>query len=229
MAADRAVPDLRGPILPGRSLRDDPPPWGVDQAAPNAGGDPAMTTFAQSPRRQAGVPNRDPVATAEAPEIVVPEIAVAEAAVFADTPAPMQQRRNLLFEKSMRKDRERAMAERPHPAGLFLPGTHIPDPDASRSASADDAWARSERSRLEPGGKPLASPSVIRGDRVPSPHHPDVPAVTVLRSGVVDGMAYSLYSDGTIEAQLAEGMMRFSSVDQLRAHLDRKSGRPLVK
>jgi hypothetical protein len=42
-------------------------------------------------------------------------------------------------------------------------------------------------------------------------------------------MAYSLYSDGTIEAQLAEGMMRFSSVDQLRAHLDRKSGRPLVK
>jgi hypothetical protein len=33
-------------------------------------------------------------------------------------------------------------------------------------------------------------------------------------------MAYSLYSDGTLEAQLPEGMMRFASIDQLRAHLD---------
>jgi len=37
--------------------------------------------------------------------------------------------------------------------------------------------------------------------------------VTVLKSGVVDGMAYSLYSDGSIEAQMPEGMMRFASID----------------
>src|SRR5439155_133387 len=48
------------------------------------------------------------------------------------------------------------------------------------------------------------------------------PQVTVLKSGVVDGMAYSLYSDGSIEAQMPEGMMRFASIDELRAHLDQR-------
>ena len=48
------------------------------------------------------------------------------------------------------------------------------------------------------------------------------PPVTVLKSGVVDGMAYSLYSDGSIEAQMPEGMMRFASIDELRSHLDQR-------
>lgn len=48
-------------------------------------------------------------------------------------------------------------------------------------------------------------------------------AVTVLKSGVVDGMAYWLYSDGSIEAQMPEGMMRFTSIDELRTHLDRRA------
>jgi hypothetical protein len=46
--------------------------------------------------------------------------------------------------------------------------------------------------------------------------------VTMLKSGVVDGMAYSLYSDGSIEAQMPEGMMRFASIDELRAYLDQR-------
>ena len=51
----------------------------------------------------------------------------------------------------------------------------------------------------------------------------DEPApVTVLKSGVVDGMAYSLYSDGSIEAQMPEGMMRFASIDELRSHLEQR-------
>ena len=48
------------------------------------------------------------------------------------------------------------------------------------------------------------------------------PPITVLKSGVVDGMAYSLYSDGSIEAQMPEGMMRFASIDELRSHLDQR-------
>ena len=51
----------------------------------------------------------------------------------------------------------------------------------------------------------------------------DQPEVTVLKSGIVDGMAYSLYSDGSIEAQMPEGMMRFASIDELRAHLDQRA------
>jgi hypothetical protein len=47
--------------------------------------------------------------------------------------------------------------------------------------------------------------------------------VTVVRSGTVDGMAYSLYSDGSIEAHMPEGVLHFASVDALRAHLDERS------
>jgi len=58
---------------------------------------------------------------------------------------------------------------------------------------------------------------------VQPPRREEPQAVTVLKSGVVDGMAYSLYSDGSIEAQMPEGMMRFGSIDELRAHLDQRS------
>ncbi|MCJ9705732.1 DUF308 domain-containing protein, partial [Bradyrhizobium sp. SHOUNA76] len=57
----------------------------------------------------------------------------------------------------------------------------------------------------------------------PTPAIVEQPPVTVLKSGIVDGMAYSLYSDGSIEAQMPEGMMRFASIDELRAHLDQRS------
>ena len=48
----------------------------------------------------------------------------------------------------------------------------------------------------------------------------DPPATSIIKSGVVNGMAYSLYSDGSIEAQMPEGMMRFGSIEELQVHLD---------
>jgi hypothetical protein len=56
----------------------------------------------------------------------------------------------------------------------------------------------------------------------PVPAAADTPPV-VLKSGVIDGMAYSLFSDGSIEAELADGTIRFASLDELRAHLDRRA------
>jgi hypothetical protein len=44
--------------------------------------------------------------------------------------------------------------------------------------------------------------------------------ISALRSGVVDGMAYTLYSDGSIEAQLPQGTLRFGSITELRQHLE---------
>jgi hypothetical protein len=58
------------------------------------------------------------------------------------------------------------------------------------------------------------------GDRPPDPAEPARP-VSILKAGVVDGMAYTLYSDGSIEAELAEGTVRFDSITELRDHLDR--------
>jgi hypothetical protein len=46
-------------------------------------------------------------------------------------------------------------------------------------------------------------------------------AVSILKSGVVDGMAYTLYSDGSIEAELPSGTIRFESINDLRMHLEK--------
>jgi hypothetical protein len=75
---------------------------------------------------------------------------------------------------------------------------------------------------------PPRSPSTLAESAPPPPAPQPAPEVepapvTVLKSGIVDGMAYSLYSDGSIEAQMPEGMMRFASIDELRAHLDQRS------
>lgn len=70
---------------------------------------------------------------------------------------------------------------------------------------------------------PVRGASQSSGDVAPPPAEPppEKPEVTVVKSGVVDGMAYSLFSDGSIEAEMPEGMMRFASIDELRAHLER--------
>lgn len=41
----------------------------------------------------------------------------------------------------------------------------------------------------------------------------------VYKSGVIDGMAYTLYVDGSIEALLPQGMIRFASVEELQKYL----------
>lgn len=45
-------------------------------------------------------------------------------------------------------------------------------------------------------------------------------AIAILKSGVVDGMSYTLYVDGSIEAELPQGTLRFASIHELRAHLE---------
>jgi hypothetical protein len=62
-------------------------------------------------------------------------------------------------------------------------------------------------------------------DRRPEPAPLDEPrgAATILKSGVVDGMAYTLYTDGSIEAKLPDGTVRFGSIAELRAHIERNS------
>jgi hypothetical protein len=44
--------------------------------------------------------------------------------------------------------------------------------------------------------------------------------VAILKSGVIDGMAYTLYTDGSIEAELPQGAVRFDSIHELRVHLE---------
>jgi hypothetical protein len=62
--------------------------------------------------------------------------------------------------------------------------------------------------------KPPAPP--LRPPPKPAPTTPDA---TVYKSGVIDGMAYTLFMDGSIEAELPQGKVRFASVDELQKYL----------
>ncbi|WP_298241669.1 DUF308 domain-containing protein [uncultured Bradyrhizobium sp.] len=151
-------------------------------------------------------------------------------------------RRNLLFASTSRKERERAEAKATEGAPPQLPAEPSEVLDAP-PASFDDAWPKPDRMRtpeppaaLRRPSAPPRSPSTFAeaapppapepppppGPPPPPPPQAEQPPVTVLKSGVVDGMAYSLYSDGSIEAQMPEGMMRFASIDELRTHLDQR-------
>ncbi|WP_342723055.1 DUF308 domain-containing protein [Bradyrhizobium sp. B097] len=143
-------------------------------------------------------------------------------------------RRNLLFSSS-RKERERAQGRIAEPLTPDLLSPELrPDPAAAAepaSATFDDAWPKAERPRsVDVAPRRTPRPSTFgetqSAGTAPSSGHPpppqEQPPVTVLKSGVVDGMAYSLYSDGSIEAQMPEGMMRFASIDELRSHLEQR-------
>jgi hypothetical protein len=54
---------------------------------------------------------------------------------------------------------------------------------------------------------------------IPKPAATPTSANTVYRSGVIDGMAYTLFMDGSIEAELAHGTVKFASVDELQKYL----------
>jgi hypothetical protein len=155
-----------------------------------------------------------------------------------ETAPAAKPRRNLLFSSSSRRERERAQARTTDPSAPEPRPAPAATPPASESsevppATFEDAWPKSERSRAADApprrsGRPPSTFTEADAGATGADRHPpaarnqDQPPVTVLKSGVVDGMAYSLYSDGSIEAQMPEGMMRFASIDELRAHLDQR-------
>ena len=85
----------------------------------------------------------------------------------------------------------------------------------------DPALQRNSRLTRAPASEGNESAEAPR-ERYQSPRRAEAESVTIVKSGVVDSMAYSLYSDGSIEAQMPEGMVRFASIEELRAHLDQR-------
>jgi hypothetical protein len=78
--------------------------------------------------------------------------------------------------------------------------------------AADDTSAHAVQNTAQSPMQNLASP--------PASVYDEPVPISVLRSGVVDGMAYTLYLDGSIEAQLPQGTLRFGSITELRQHLE---------
>jgi hypothetical protein len=99
-----------------------------------------------------------------------------------------------------------------------------------RGSVFDAFWPKGQRGRREnqtaPSPQPSASAEPGSGEAAPEPHPSPgelCAPVTVLKSGTVEGMAYTLYSDGSIEAQLPQGMVRFGSITELRNHIESES------
>ncbi|WJR80746.1 DUF308 domain-containing protein [Bradyrhizobium sp. NP1] len=204
-APGMAAPEAGIPF--GRDPTDMEPPGGDEPAAPMAPPPPP--------------PWHEEAAARDRVRVDTPAGAPAEPTSPGGKP-----RRNLLFSSVSRKERERAAGRAgdapPSEPAVAPPVVPPAVPEPVPPASFDEAWPKSERGRGE-------APPRRAGGRAPSTFEPGAPAtgeeappVTVLKSGVVDGMAYSLYSDGSIEAQMPEGMMRFASIDELRAHLDQR-------
>ena len=91
-------------------------------------------------------------------------------------------------------------------------------PDAqSRPLSRAEPAARDPTSKLPPAPHPIQEKRVERAFE-----HP----VAIVKSGVIDGMAFTVYVDGSIEAELPQGIIKFASLDALRAHVQPCSPAP---
>jgi hypothetical protein len=214
------------PVVAGAATRNSAPDDGDDFLAaeqPGGSGPPAAAAHfppaALPPWQNEAVLRDHPI-----PEPMHPE----------PPPSAAKPKRNLLFSSTSRKERDRAQARSSEPLSPDLlspdlrsrsPIAPLDDPAEPPPPSLEDAWPKAGRAmpgemaaQRRSGRMP---PTLAEANGGPA-HAEDRPEVTVLKSGVVDGMAYSLYSDGSIEAQMPEGMMRFASIDELRAHLDQR-------
>jgi hypothetical protein len=77
--------------------------------------------------------------------------------------------------------------------------------------------------RFDEGQSPSDQATSVQDPVPESAPTPGPQATAILKSGVVEGMAYTLYADGSIEAELPHGTVRFGSIAELRAHIESNS------
>jgi hypothetical protein len=219
------------------------PPRPVDgDAAARAGSRPAPAARPQplSPGRRAPEQRLGPIPSADRPgaefpplrpsgfdagepsvvdEVETVPLSPAPPGRSVPTPPPMSPPPETRFER--RPEPAPAPSMRPQPAPP-RPTRNIFDPNWSRGGAGRNEPERSIPERAAPP-QPQEPPAIQPAEQVPAPASapPQPMPVSILKSGVIDGMAYTLYTDGSIEAQLPSGVMRFASIDELREHLEK--------
>jgi hypothetical protein len=175
------------------------------------------------------LPNPDippPEAVEEAPPVPPPFAAMPPAGAEPSEPA-FASKPPAGFNGSGAEER----AREPLPAWLSAPPPPPPPvaPRAPEEASFEAVWPAAEdraarwpaNEEAEPMAATPTAPEVE--PEVAAPQPASERRTAVLKSGVVDGMAYTLYVDGSIEAELPQGTLRFASINELREHLERTS------
>jgi hypothetical protein len=130
--------------------------------------------------------------------------------------------------------------------GPFAPAPNQDAPQPRQAPAAaphnifDMVWPSDRHRGAGEGGPPEQraelppEPSMRPPEPRPAPSAPpptaSMPAraeqrpLSILKSGVIDEMAYTLFTDGSIEASMPDGTMRFASIEELREHLENHEG-----
>jgi hypothetical protein len=167
-----------------------------------------------------------------------PLLAAARAAEPSSAPAARKPPQPVSAEEPRATDSRRAplretARSRPASVDAAEASPAAPEPTPRETLSARDSvspdWPRLDPTdRLVPAfgmaeAPPLRGALEESGGAAPSTESgsaeapADAPAI--LKSGVIEGMAYTLYADGSIEAELPQGTMRFGSIPELRSYL----------
>jgi hypothetical protein len=152
------------------------------------------------------------------------------------TPAPAGEPPPRAPEPKLDRPPPRDAADLPPPpsmTGAPAPGPVGPEPPSARGKPAD--WPTVEPAdRIQtapasdnPNGPHPARETTLEAGRTASATaeigtpaaEPSASGPQVLKSGVIEGMAYTLYSDGSVDAELPEGTRHFASIAEWRAYL----------
>lgn len=98
-----------------------------------------------------------------------------------------------------------------------------PAPEPPRERSFGIKWPERVSARPPVEAEAAAPVEAVEGPSPAVEPSPEAEKPAVLKSGVVDGMGYTLYVDGSIEAELPQGTLRFASINELREHLEQNS------
>ncbi|HUZ33390.1 MAG TPA: hypothetical protein VMV19_14995 [Xanthobacteraceae bacterium] len=217
VAAERTEPSvsLPFPSKPNTSLR------AVDARSKPASADETavepLVKFPSLPGREEG-----PVAEEEAVEVKQPAAATVGRGANGVSPARVAPRFDI-------KPRAAAASDATRVSGLtaFLSGKSRRNGQVAslqvaslQVASTQIGSAQAASAQVTAALPQSAEKPALASEPESAPAMRPRGAVSVLKSGVVEGMAYTLYSDGSIEAQLPQGTLRFGSITALREHID---------
>lgn len=231
-AAETPEPAVRMPVPPPLPFPPKPKVAPSPQSAPAA-----MTT---------PVPAED--TAAESPRAKVPNLPRAEndaAVEAADAPSPARaMARNEEDHLSEVKDAT-SVGRAANGAGAAGAARVTPRPESkarlqaspprAKGAVINAFWPAAPRRDAKTvsaqSAAPLPSPPVepmpigeaVADVGAPGPEPAAAAPVSVIKSGAVEGIAYTLYSDGSIEAQLAQGTLRFGSIAALLNYIESSS------
>lgn len=189
---------------------------------------PRHETPRHEPARQE--PVRPEPVRVETPRVEAPRSAPVRAEPLRPEPLRPEPRIEPVRADLHRTEPHHAEPEAPEPSPVeprrelpgFLRGSAGAAPAPERPAPAPAIEEALPEPALEDfTAEPAAAPAAFLSDTdlLTEEPAPAEPSVTVLKSGTIGGMSYTLYSDGSIEADLPDGVLRFASLQDLRDHV----------